>query len=158
MIEFSLIVNGEKELSQTLNDFKREVSKSLAKEIEDRAKKTAEDYKRKMGKHRDTGELNESISADNKGGWTKHTEIGSTVMQSVYLEYGTGQYGRSGKPITPKKPGGWLHWISKDGKKIFAKSVKGIKGENNLLKSYVELWGGLKLDKSITKRFARTIK
>lgn len=40
------------------------------------------------------------------------------------MQFGTGIYGASGSPIKPKKPGGALRF-SLNGKKVYAKSVKG---------------------------------
>lgn len=43
--------------------------------------------------------------------------LGTREDYAGYIEYGRG-------PVRPKDPDGWLHWVSKDGKDIFAKFAK----------------------------------
>lgn len=75
----------------------------------------------------DTGRLREgwkrtpAVSAGE--GWA--TEVSNDVDYAAYVENGTGLYGpkHSKYLIKPKKPGGVLRWVGKDGKVHFAKFV-----------------------------------
>lgn len=53
-------------------------------------------------------------------------DFGNDKRYAGWLERGTGIYGERGTPIVPKTAK-YLSWVGKDGKRYFAKSVKGIK-------------------------------
>lgn len=72
----------------------------------------------------DTGKLKKNWRwyTDGKK-WILENEEGEKVL---YLEFGTGIYGKRRKPITPKKAKA-LHWVDREtGEDIFAKWVRGI--------------------------------
>lgn len=70
---------------------------------------------------KDTGKLWESVST--RGPARVSTNIWSGEVYSD-LEYAASiEYGWVNRVITPKKPGGWLHWQEK-GNDIFAKKTK----------------------------------
>lgn len=52
-------------------------------------------------------------------------EVRNDTSYAQDVEEGTGLYGPKKAPyvILPKKPGGVLHWIGKDGKSVFARRV-----------------------------------
>lgn len=53
-------------------------------------------------------------------------KFGFSAPHAIYLAKGTGIYGAKKKPITPKNAKA-LSWVS-GGRRVFAKSVRGIKG------------------------------
>jgi hypothetical protein len=60
------------------------------------------------------------------GGIKTYTSGAQTdVEYAPHLEWGTGLWGpKAAKyPIRPKKPGGWLHWVTPEGQDVFAKLV-----------------------------------
>lgn len=77
----------------------------------------------------DMGFLRQTIAALRKtsgSGTQIETAVQAREPYSAYVEIGTGIYGPKARPITPKK-GKFLVFQTKDGKTIFAKSVKGRK-------------------------------
>ena len=62
-----------------------------------------------------TGDLLSSIMILEEG--DDFIVIGTRSDYAGYIEYGRGT-------VKPKDPDGWLHWISKDGKDVFAKFAK----------------------------------
>ena len=52
--------------------------------------------------------------------------VGSNVEYAPYVEFGTGIYGKRGSPIVPKRAK-MLSWIGGDGKRVFARSVRGMR-------------------------------
>lgn len=76
----------------------------------------------------DKGQLRQSIKAHPPskvmGSW--QSKVGSGLEYAKYQEHGTGIYGPSGRPITARS-GKMLAWRGKDGKMIFARSVRGVK-------------------------------
>lgn len=77
----------------------------------------------------DMGKLRQNITALRKTsgeGAQIETAVQARMPYAAYIEIGTGIYGPRGMPITPKK-GKYLVFQTKDGKTVFAKSVKGMK-------------------------------
>lgn len=80
----------------------------------------------------DTGHLRESwrripvvILADELGRVVYESGTETDVGYAPDVEWGTGLWGPKHAKylIEPKKPGGWLHWISPEGEDVFAKRV-----------------------------------
>lgn len=80
---------------------------------------------------RKTSILAASIQAETN---VNQGRVYTSLSYAPYQEYGTGIYGRSGTPITPKNKK-VLSWVS-GGKRIFAKSVKGVKPRRFMKKGF----------------------
>jgi hypothetical protein len=65
------------------------------------------------------------IVVDPLGRRVYESGVETGVDYAPYVEWGTGLWGpkHAKYPIRPKKPGGWLHWVSPDGQDVFAKLV-----------------------------------
>lgn len=76
----------------------------------------------------DKGQLRQSIQAQEPskvmGNW--QAKVGSGLEYAKYQEHGTGIYGPKGRPITPRNAK-MLAFRAKDGRMIFARSVRGSK-------------------------------
>lgn len=53
--------------------------------------------------------------------------VEATAWYAALLARGTGIYGPRGRPIKPKKPGGFLVFRGRDGSLVFAREVKGVR-------------------------------
>ena len=64
-----------------------------------------------------TGTLGRTIAVGKvqHGGGTYRIQVGTNVPYAPHVEYGTGIYGKSGQPITPKN-GKFLSWIATRGR------------------------------------------
>jgi Bacteriophage HK97-gp10, putative tail-component len=83
----------------------------------------------------DTGDLRSSWRQkpvirliDARGRVVYETGVWTDVEYAEWVERGTGLYGPYHQRIYPSKPGGVLTWIGPDGKRRFAKSIKGMRG------------------------------
>jgi hypothetical protein len=65
------------------------------------------------------------IVASLSGDVVYESGVETNVDYAPYVEHGTGLWGpkHAKYEIRPKKPGGTLHWIGKDGEDVFAKLV-----------------------------------
>jgi hypothetical protein len=98
----------------------------------------------------DTGQLKESwhrgpvrVALSETGHVVWEISVSTEKDYAPYVEHGTGIYGpkHAKYPIRPKKPGGWLHWIGKDGEDVFAKLVmhQGSPGQHMVAKAVAGL-------------------
>ena len=98
----------------------------------------------------DTGHLKQSWErkavarrADYLGFTAFESGVETHVDYAPYVEHGTGLWGPKHAKylIKPKKPGGWLHWIGKDGEDVFRRSVMhpGSKGAHMVALAVAEL-------------------
>jgi hypothetical protein len=99
----------------------------------------------------DTGQLKESwhltparVAMSATGHIVWEINVRTEKDYAPYVEHGTGKWGphHAKYPIRPKKPGGWLHWIGKDGEDMFAKLVMhpGSPGAHMVSKSVAALF------------------
>jgi hypothetical protein len=69
------------------------------------------------------------------------------VEYAPHLEWGTGLWGpkKAKYPIRPKKPDGWLHWVTPEGEDVFAKLVMhpGVKPRHMVAQALAEAEAGL---------------
>jgi phage gpG-like protein len=68
--------------------------------------------------HKRSGHYRRSLTHD-MGAKKLSARVGTNLEYAVWLEFGI----QGGKIILPKKPGGVLSWIGRDGKRIFRKKV-----------------------------------
>ncbi len=104
--------------------------------ILDRAKRHAI-----KGSPHDTGTNRRSIDTDISADKMKG-QLFTTSGYGGLLEIGTGIHGPTGKPITPKAKK-VLSWVGKDGKRIFAMRVKGMKKQPYLIPAVQKTRGEL---------------
>lgn len=84
----------------------------------------------------DTGRLRSSIQVQLvMVGGKPVVRVGTNVFYALYVHDGTGIYGPRGVPITPHTAK-MLSWKAKSGKRVYAKSVKGMR-PNPFLKDAV---------------------
>lgn len=116
-------------LTALFDDVPQALTVKCAKDMCDEGAKSLESIAR-MNTPVRSGELRASwkrAPAQPGGGSTGDPTWEATVSTDVdyapYVEYGTGLYGPKHAPylILPKKPGGTLRWIGKDGNVVFAK-------------------------------------
>lgn len=100
--------------------------------IQNRAKKNLEREPRRI----DTGNLRSDIHVQLLSfGGKPAVRVGFNLFYGIYVHDGTGIYGPTGTPITPKIAK-VLRWKSKKGKIMFAHQVKGMR-PNPFLKDAV---------------------
>lgn len=131
---------GMKEFRSYLDKFPVKVKREVARENQTSAKMIENHYRQNISQNFVSGDLKNSISSNSIGGnYLKGAEVGSDVLQSIFIEFGT-------KPhtIKPKKPGGLLifYW-DKIGGMAYAKKVRhpGTKANNSLYRAYVDAMG-----------------
>ncbi|RLA75223.1 MAG: hypothetical protein DRG78_20715 [Epsilonproteobacteria bacterium] len=104
----------KKDFENHLKDFIRDIAFDLHREII-------------LNTPIDTGRLRNSINIIKKNDY--EWEIGTNLEYALYVELGTGIFGKYKRPITPKRAK-VLHWIDRDTKKdVFAKKVRGQEGQ-----------------------------
>ncbi len=94
----------------------------------------------------DTGNLRQNLRSNSKVvtlGSEFYGVVGTNLVDHgapypIYQEYGTGVYGKYGRPIVPKKKK-FLIFKNKSGKLIFAKQVQGTRPKRFLKKGIEEL-------------------
>ena len=112
---------------------------AVAKDLFRRGKKVETKAKQNLSRNPrriDTGLLRSSINTQliSLGG-KPAVRVGTNVYYALWVHDGTGIYGPRGAPIKPKTAHA-LSWKVKGGKKVFARSVKGMQ-KNPFLKDAV---------------------
>lgn len=106
-----------------IQELLRSSSGPVAREVNSYARRVANSAKQKVGV--DSGRLRSSISHTlNIDGARVVGRVGSLVDYALYHHDGTGIYGPTGRPITPRN-GQFLVFPGKGGGMVFAKQVRG---------------------------------
>lgn len=113
----SVSIVGDKEVSKLLKQLGPLGKKILREQIKDTSYKIRDRYKQQVRKHKKSGQLENSITADSDSSWDS-ASIGSDLLYALFLEIGTRAHG----PVQAK----FLHWIGEDGQDVWAKWVRGI--------------------------------
>ena len=93
------------------------------KKVETKAKKNLQREPRRI----DTGYLRSSISTQLIiVGSKPAVRVGTNVEYAIFVHDGTGVWGPTGTPITPKQAK-MLSWKSKSGKRVYARQVQGMR-------------------------------
>lgn len=82
-----------------------------------------------------TSHARNGINGGVEGGFSNfNIYLGHSTDYGQYLEEGTGVYGPTGQPIVPVRAK-ILSWVDTDGKRYYARKVKGIKPHHTLEKT-----------------------
>lgn len=102
------------------------------KKVEAKAKKNLQREPRRI----DTGNLRSSINTQLLiVGSKPAVRVGTNVIYAIFVHDGTGVWGPTGTPITPKQAK-MLSWKAKSGKRVYARQVQGMR-PNPFLKDAV---------------------
>ena len=137
---------GEKELKKTLKDLGVRGEVELRREIKRTAIGVQNNYTKDVKGHSWTGELERSIKSDTPDNW-KTAEIGSTVKQAYWLEFGRKAFSAKGD--------GYLTFKTRDGAWHKVKKVKEARAHPYLLKAFMGWTVGNKFADRLRKRFNR---
>lgn len=106
---------------------------AVVKAMADVGRKVSNEAKRRCPV--DEGRLRASITSTTQvEGNLVVTRVGTPVEYALYVHNGTGIYGPSGMPITPKRGTGRLghraalRWVPRGGEAVYAFWVRGVKG------------------------------
>lgn len=84
-----------------------------------------------------TGHARQGINGGVEGGIESFdVYLGNSTDYGQYLEEGTGIYGPTGQPIVPVRAK-ILSWVDTNGKRYYARKVKGIKPHHTLEKTLI---------------------